>query len=202
MIVFTATGAFGTTPVCLWSRHFGGLDFPVVYSVATDPSGNVVMAGSFEGAVDFGGGYLYSAGNADIFVAKFNAAGIHQWSQSFGDIGDQIAYSVATDASGNVIITGDFSGTVNFGGGNLTSAGSTDIFVAKFNSDGVHQWSKRFGDLAAQHGYSVATDASGSVIITGDFNGTVNFGAFNFTSSGLSDIFVAKYNAAGVYQWS
>ena len=57
----------------------------------------------------------------------------HLWSKRFGDGDDQHARSVAVDASGNVIVTGYFYGTIDFGGGALTSAGGGDIFVAKFD---------------------------------------------------------------------
>jgi len=86
-----------------------------------------------------------------------------------------------------------FIGTVDFGGGNLVSAGGWDIFVAKYDPAGTHLWSQRFGDTEDDHGESVATDASGNVFVTGDFFETVDVGGGNFVSAGLSDIFVAKY---------
>src|SRR5262245_37224475 len=171
-------------------------------SVATDTNENVIVTGYLQGTVNFGGGNLTSAGGPDIFVAKFNSGGVHQWSQRFGDVSSQHAFSVATDASGNVIVAGYFQGTVNFGGGNLTSAGFEDIFVVKFNAGGVHQWSQRFGDSSRQNAYSVATDASGNVIVTGGFVGMVNFGGGTLTSAGSEDVFVAKFNGVGVHRWS
>ena len=112
-----------------------------------DGSGNVFVTGIFSGTVDFGGGNLVSAGSVDIFVAKYNANGVHQWSKRLGGTGGEIGQAVAVDGSGNVVVTGDFSGTVDFGGGNLVSAGSSDVFLAKYNASGVHQWSKRFRSL-------------------------------------------------------
>jgi hypothetical protein len=193
---------FDTTGTHEWSQRFGDVTDQSAYSVATDGSGNVIVAGGFVGTVNFGGNDLTSAGLADIFVAKFDAAGVHQWSQRFGDQDNQLPKSVATDASGNVIVTGDFAGAVDFGGGSLTSAGSGDIFVAKLNSAGVHQWSQRFGDQTNQVPQSVTTDANGNVVVTGGFGGTVDFGGGALTSAGLDDIFVAKFGAGGVHQWS
>ena len=131
-------------------------------------------------------GCLTIAFHADVWAATL-------WSKRFGDASSQVGNSVATDASGNVIVTGSFQGTVNFGGDTLTSAGSDDIFVAKFDAAGVHQWSQRFGDATSQVGQSVATDASGNVIVTGSIQGTVNFGSGTLTSAGTTDIFVAKF---------
>ena len=184
---------FGSDGGHLWSKRFGDGASQYAFAVAVDASENVIVTGYFYDAVDFGGGALTSAGLKDIFVAKFDPDGAHLWSKRFGDGSDQEPTAVAVDASGNAIVTGDFWGSVDFGGGALTCAGADDIFVAKFGSDGAHLWSKRFGDGNAQHANAVAVDASGSVIVTGDFNATVDFGGGALTSAGGSDIFVAKF---------
>ncbi|MDH3217262.1 MAG: hypothetical protein OEN01_13420, partial [Candidatus Krumholzibacteria bacterium] len=163
---------------------------------------NVVVTGDFQGTVDFGGGNLVSAGSTDIFVAKYDASGAHQWSQRFGSTNSDAGYGVAVDASGNVVVTGEFRGTVDFGGGNLVSAGSDDIFVAKYDASGAHQWSQRAGSTNLERGYGVAIDASGNVVVTGPFQGTVDFGGGDLVSAGSTDIFVAKYDASGAHQWS
>ena len=185
-----------------WSQRFGSTSYDAGYSVAVDGSGNVVVTGYFQGTVNFGGGGLVSAGSLDIFLAKYNAAGAHQWSQRFGDTSADYGYSVATDGSGNVFMTGAFPGTGNFGGGGLVSAGGTDIFLAKYDAAGAHQWSQRFGSTGFDWGYAVAVDGSGDAFVTGRFTGTVDFGGGGRVSAGTDDIFLAKYNAAGAHQWS
>jgi hypothetical protein len=185
-----------------WSQRFGVSGHQYAQAVTTDASGNVFVAGYFDGTVNFGGADLVSAGAEDIFVVKFNAAGAHQWSAHFGDAGGQFCYSVATDAAGNVYLPCNFTGTVDLGGGVLTSAGSSDIALARFNAAGTHQWSQRFGDTNAQYGFSAATDPSGNVYLGGWFAGTVNFGGTALTASGGYDVCLAKFNAAGAHQWS
>ncbi|MDH3217711.1 MAG: T9SS type A sorting domain-containing protein, partial [Candidatus Krumholzibacteria bacterium] len=91
-------------------------------------------AGEFQGTVDFGGGNLMSAGGYDIFVAKYDSSGVHQWSQHAGSTAEDYGADVAVDAAGNAVVTGVFQGTVDFGGGNLVSAGGYEIFVAKYGS--------------------------------------------------------------------
>ncbi len=203
--VWTLAGVSSPAPaltvVHLWSQGFGGVSNDDGNSVAVDGAGNVLVTGSFAFTANFGGSDLTSMGSSDIFVAKYNAAGVHQWSQRFGGTLNDYGLSVAVDGSG-VLVTGSFEGTVNFGGSDLTSAGGSDIFVAKYNAAGVHQWSQRFGNTGSDVGYSVAVDGSGNVLVTGHFNGTVNFGGSDLASMGSRDIFVAKYNAAGVHQWS
>ena len=187
----------------LWSQRFGDPDWEGCWSVALDGSGNVILTGYIDGSVDFGGGPLTSAGYADIFVAKFDGGGNHLWSQRFGDVNDQYGESVAVDGSGNVIVTGQFLDTVDFGGGLLTSGGGVDIFVAKFDPGGDHIWSQRFGDAGGQIGESVAVDGLGNVVVTGDFwDGTVDFGGGPLTSAGNKDIFLAKFDPNGNHVWS
>jgi hypothetical protein len=76
-----------------------------------------------------------------------------------------------------VVATGSFEGTLDFGGGALTSAGSSDVFLVALGlAAGGHQWSRRFGNTSAQRGLDVDVDASGGVYVVGDFAGTVDFG--------------------------
>jgi hypothetical protein len=200
--VLMAASAFAFTPAHLWSQRFGSMGNDSGQWVAVDGSGNVFVTGYFNGTVDFGGGGLVSAGSEDIFLAKYDAAGVHLWSQRFGSTSYDRGNSVAVDGLGNVFVTGYFNGTVDFGGGGLVSAGSYDIFLAKYNADGVYQWSQRFGSTGMDIGNSVAVDGLGNVFVTGYFNGTVDFGGGGLVSAGSFDIFLAKYNAAGAHQWS
>ncbi|MBI4702640.1 MAG: hypothetical protein HY744_16080, partial [Deltaproteobacteria bacterium] len=120
------------------------------------------------------------------------AAGGHLWSKRFGDESYQYGWAVAVDGAGNVFLASGFDGTVDFGGGPLVSAGNWDVFVAKLDQDGKHLWSKHFGDAESQWAYGVAVDTAGSVLVTGEFYGTVDFGGGPLASAGNDDIFVAK----------
>jgi hypothetical protein len=112
------------------------------------------------------------------------------------------AYDVALDGSGGVVVAGAFTGTMNFGGGPLASAGLYDIFLAKFDPTGALQWSKRFGGSGTDVATGVALDAAGNIVITGSFQNTVSLGGASLVSKGGDDIFVAKYDAAGNPLWS
>ena len=194
---------WATTVVHQWSQEFGdNPDGQYSYSVAVDNLGNIIITGKFSGTVDFGGGDLTSAGNSDIFLAKFDQSGAHLWSFQYGDSDWQEGLSVAVDNSGNMIITGKFMGGVDFGGGTLTSAGDYDIFVAKFHSSGVHQWSQGFGDSVYQSGTCVTADQWGNVTIAGTLRGTVNFGGGNLIGAGSNDIFVVSFYQNGNHNWS
>lgn len=186
----------------LWSRRFGSSLADMGYGVATDGAGNVLVTGQYVGNADFGGGPLVSAGSTEIFLAKYDAGGAHQWSRRFGNNSTDVGRAVVVDGSGNVILTGYCSGTVDFGGGGTAALGNDDAFVAKFDAAGTHQWSRRFGGVGDDIGYSVAVDGAGAVVATGFFQGTMNAGGGNLVSAGVADIFVAKYDAAGAHQWS
>jgi len=83
-------------PSHLWSHSFGGALPDAGYAIAFDPSGNVLVTGSHSGAVDFGGGPLNSNGGEDVFIAKFGAQGVHQWSRSFGRPRNDRGFGVAS----------------------------------------------------------------------------------------------------------
>lgn len=191
-----------------WARAFYGslgTENDIGQAVAVDRQGNVVVAGKFQGTVDFGGGPLTSAGQFDIFLAKFSASGTHLWSKRFGngngDWNGDRANCVAVDSSDNIIVGGGFQGNVDFGGGQVVGRGISDIFVAKYSPAGSHLWSKGFGNTQNDQAAGLVADASGNVIVTGDFAGTVDFGGGPRTSFG-NDTFLAKFTPVGGHLWS
>ncbi len=121
---------FSLQGLVLWSKGF--LASGKSTHVAVDGAGNVVLTGYFMSSVNLGGGLLTSAGNYDAFVAKYAAAdGTYLWADRFGGAGNDIGYGVAVDGIGDVVATGFFAQTVNFGGISLTSTGPQDIFFIK-----------------------------------------------------------------------
>ena len=93
---------------------------------------------------------------------------------------------------------------MDLGGGTLSNAGHTDLFVAVFARDGSHVWSKRFGGAGSDDVASLDIDDSGNIMVAGSFDDTLDFGGtplMSVLSPNLSvpsrDIFVAKLTAAG-----
>ena len=203
----TTVTVSGSGGAFLWSRGFGGptfVDAVVVRAVAGAPNGDLVVAGYFSGTVNFGAGNLTSAGGNDIFVAEYATdTGAPVWFRRFGGVGNDFAGGVAVDGSGNVILSGGITGSVDFGGGPLTSAGDYDVFVVQLSPSGVYRWARRYGGTGSDSGASVAVSATGDVVAAGTFNGTVNLGGGSLTSAGDSDVFVAAYaGATGAHLWS
>jgi hypothetical protein len=108
---------------------------------------------------------------------------------------------VAATPQGHVVMAGAFSGTASFGGGPLNQQGVGDnVYVAEFDCAGNHIWSKRFGAPTVMNGDSVmalSVGVDGSVLITGLFQGSIDFGTGPLTSIGTRDGFLAKLDAAG-----
>lgn len=184
-----------------WSKQFG--DTANLYDplIAVDGLDNVLVVGTLWGSLDFGDGPIQSAGDGDVLVAKFDSAGNYLWAKSFGDVGSQRGNGIAVDNAGNIVVTGAFSGSVDFGGGPLTSAGDSDVFIVKFDTDGEWVWNRRFGDTNSQEGENVAMDQTGNVLVAGSFAGTVDFGGGPLTAP-LVDVFTIKLDAFGDHIWS
>ena len=128
--------------------------------------------------------------------------------QSSASTGSTVApASVSTLADGSTIVTGQFSGTVDFGFFRLTSSGSADIYVAKVDASGEYVWAVRAGGSNSSSwdtGRGVSVLADGSAIVTGSFRGTADFGEFTLVGDSLErdDMFVAKISASGAFVWA
>jgi hypothetical protein len=164
----------------LWSRAFGGSGDDVAYGVDVDDGGNIAVVGSFQMTMSLGGNPLTSAGLSDIFVAKFSPLGNHLWSLRVGGTGIDVDYAVAVDGSGNVVLAGGYQYT----------QGQWDVLVAKYSAAGAPLWSRNYGSTANDLGFGVAVDRGGNVLVTGYFQGTINFGGGPLTSAGLTDGFL------------
>src|SRR5260370_23005516 len=123
------------------------------------------------------------------------------WAVKAGGSDIDTGYGIAADASGNVYVTGFFSGTASFGNTNLSSSGSEDIFVAKYDAAGTLQWARPAGGSACYESLGIAVDRTGNVFVTGFFQGNASVGPTNLSSTGQSDVLVAKYDAAVNRVW-
>jgi len=171
--------------------------------VATDGIGNSYSTGLFTGSMDINGQGISTLGSEDIFLVKYNSSGDLVWGRTIGDTLAQVSYSVATDKSNNVLITGYYYGTVDFGGNFITSVGSSDIFVAKYNQNGGLIWVRSFGGGSTDQGISVVSDNLGNVIVLSYFQNTANFLGTNLSSRASSiDFAITKLNNAGNIIWA
>ena len=169
----------------LWKRQLGTSELDLSGGVATDGEGNVYISGLTGGSL---GGP--SRGGFDAFVAKYSADGALLWTGQLGSDDNDGSGSVATDAEGNVYLSGFTNGSL---GG--PSRGGSDAWVAKYSAGGALRWKRQLGTPQDDSG-SVATDAEGNVCLSGFTNGSLGG-----PSRGGSDAWVAKYSAGGALRW-
>ncbi|MDB6029391.1 MAG: hypothetical protein JWM68_5614, partial [Verrucomicrobiales bacterium] len=206
LLFFLVSPLCAQTPVFTWVKTAGASTNDSAKFVTTDPQGNVIVTGYFRETVTFGQTNLTTTdGNLDGYVAKYTTNGTLIWIRQIsgdGSVGD-VGYGVTTDSSGNILVTGNFSGTATFGGTNLVSAGSHDMFLAKYDPSGNVLWATRAGGANDDIGLHVAVDSSGNSIVTGYFRNLCSFGTTNLNSgsSNFSDSYVAKYNSSGQLLW-
>jgi hypothetical protein len=133
-----------------------------------------------------------------------------QWAKTFGTASAEKAYSIDTDKTGNIYVTGVLLGTMDFDPSantfNLTSAGQSDIFLASYTTTGDFRWAFKVGNTVGDEGLAVVVDASDNVIITGDMYGPADFdpstNTFTVTPQAYNDPFLAKYDSQGNLKWA
>lgn len=180
-----------------WSVAHGGLGDDSVKALAVDAAGNAVVAGEFTGTSVQGTNTLPSAGQTDIFVARFDRTGALQWARRFGSLGFDGAAAVALDTNGNAFVTGYFERAVSFDGVTLTNTSPTsytDLFVLKLDAAGQTVWARRLGMAStADTGRGIALDADGNVLVAGQ--------AKDVTGVTAGRVYVAKLSPTGTLVW-
>jgi hypothetical protein len=192
-----------------WAKIEGHYAYDYGYGITTDNAGNVYVVGKYEEEnADFSGTLVPCQGNHDIWVAQYSPSGALNWIRTAGGITGDYAWGVATDNT-YVYVSGEIEGsneTIVFVGSpiTLTCTASNDIFVAKYDVSGSLIWARSAGGIEYEKSTSVTYDNSGNVYICGLYTGTVTFGGnttINCTTDDYADMFVAKYDANGNFQW-
>lgn len=190
----------------LWDRSLRDTNanqWQEIYGAATLSNGDVVAVGRCYVAIDFGAGDV--ACNAwDAFAVRLKASdGSVVVGKVFpGDAQDQRLAAVAVDGADNVYVVGAAFGTINFGGGDLVSLGSTDIVVASLDANLDYRWSRIAGSSAEETGTSVAVNKAGRVAIGGYAVGSLDLGGGDMPAAGGYDAVLAAYDEAGVVQYT
>jgi len=185
----------------LWVTAAGGTNFDEGRGVGLDAAGNCYVTGIFSGVAKFGDTNLTSRGQTDMFLAKYDNLGGLVWARTIGGTNIDETRGLAVDSQGNCHLTGLFNGSAVFAETNLTSRGASDVFLAKFDTDGRLLWVQQAGGPDIDEGHAVALDAAGNIHLTGSFGGVADFGSTNLSAGGQADIFTALFGPSGNLLW-
>jgi len=202
-----------------WAISVGGVADDGGYGITSLSDDSTVVTGGFYGTATFGQGepneiMLFSTGNlnAEIFIARYNPDGTLAWAKSAGGTSSECGSAVTSLPDDSTVMAGYFEGSATFGQGEpnqvtLISAGSGDIFIAQYNSNGMLAWAKCAGGLGWDSGDEITTLSDNSTVVTGCFEASAIFGQGEpnetaLISAGNYDIFIAQYNPDGSLAWA
>ncbi|MDC3987281.1 SBBP repeat-containing protein [Polyangium jinanense] len=170
----------------IWAKISAGAGKASANAVAVSPTGAVAVAGQFQGTFDLGGKPMTNPDLDDAFVSVLTAGGAQTYTLRFGDETFQRADGVAFAPNGDLLLAGAFTGSIDLGGGAIPSAEGFDMFLGRFAAkDGCLEWGRGYGGPLVQSPQSLVFDpASGNVVLTGSFGGTVDFGLGPVSAAG------------------
>ncbi len=205
-----------------WTRTVGGMDSfrdgASGKGVTTMANGDILIAGSFRGTADFDPTDGVDERTAEEgffrgYVLALLTDGTYGWTITFAEgVGDTFGSRVARGPDQSILITGAFSGELDFDPGTQvathTSAGSRDIFVMKLFGDGSYAWTRTFGGTGLDQGTGIAVALDGNILITGTFQGSADFDPTEgidvhfAVGSRVDNVFVTKLHDDGSYGWT
>jgi hypothetical protein len=186
-----------------WAKALGGTLYDGGTSIVVDSNGEIVVSGVFRDTVNFGGEDLISAGEGDIFLARYSREGAHLWSKRFGGPQEDNA-RISLDGNGDILLVG-LGVEVSFGGVALGTPGERTILVAKLlGKSGAHIWSTGFSAPMSAGANGVSADATGDVYVCGGFDSAQFAAGGNpLIYKGGIDGYVAKFAGInGKHIWS
>jgi len=202
-IYFSLITSFSFGQNWIWAFSGGNTLTEEAKSISTDLNGNAFVAGVFKDSIFNGNNKLYSHGNDDIFIAKFDNSGNLLWTRCFGGSqNDGYGVCLKTDLYGNCYVTGAYSYTAHIGSLTLSNGYSNNVFLLKFNSIGNIIFAKDYLSSGSSVGYGIDIDFAQNCYITGYFYNELFAIPNNVQSVGSHDIFIAKTDIQGNIIWS
>ena len=192
---------FGASGKLRWARTIEGR--LTLAALAVDADDNIYAAGTYQADL----GYRWGDPDDEMgFLAALTPDGEVRWSKYFGGSGPQFVHAIALTTDGSVAIAGTSYGSVDFGGGSVGHRGTyTNDFVATFDTDGNHQWSRRFSDGSRPNDlYCITAMPDGGLAIAAYFPLDEDFGSGSLAPD-ASDEFspmVVAFDASGNYRFA
>ncbi|MGE5313844.1 MAG: T9SS type A sorting domain-containing protein, partial [Acidobacteriota bacterium] len=203
IILRTAPDLYSQVPSFTWAQSvLGRVEF---LGIGVDSAGNSYFSGEINGAIRIGQQEFSTAGVSNCILAKLDVAGNFIWVKQEGGMTSFWPRDLAADASGNIYLTGGFTGSrLMLGSVSVTGNGENDAFLAKYNTNGECLWAVPIGGKSIDVGLGVTMDLKGNCYVTGTFQGTAAFGNGKalITQANATDMFVAKYDSYGACLWA
>jgi hypothetical protein len=187
----------------IWSKtlyttsNFGSDAILNVFTKGND----VYVTGNYSFDAYFDNDTLINNGSWDIYIAKFDATGQNQWAITAGGTGTDKGYDIYVNSSDEIYATGYFKDTAYFDTTQVISVGNTDMYLAKYNSNGNLTWINTYGSLGLDLAAKIVVDENENIYTTGRYNGSITFGSTTLTSVS-SDAFIAKFDNTGNPIWA
>ncbi|MCX6273909.1 MAG: SBBP repeat-containing protein [Bacteroidetes bacterium] len=188
-----------------WANAAAGQGFDYGNYITTDDSGNVYVSGQFEYDCYFGTKMVSTAGQHDIFLAKYNSAGTLKWLKSAGGSDGDAGHGIGMDANRNIYTSGEFETTCHWTASDSATVGGNginNIYITKYDNNGNLIWLRNAVSNGDSRGRALVTDTAGNSYFTGSFSRNCAFGSINLTYFGSGDAFLAKYDKNGNAIWA
>ncbi len=212
MALALTPGAAQTLPRLDWGTYHGGASGEAFRDLYTDKDGYTYVIGSTmsPGGISTPGSQQpMPAGGPDVYLAKYSPDGTRLWATYFGGPDADQGQHVTMDTTGGFLyitgFTSSATGIVTVGAYQGLLLGSTDAFLAKFDTSGTLIWSTYYGGSEGETCNAVTVDPDGHVTITGWTNSPDNIaspGAYQPVFRGQQDIFIAQFDGNGARRWS
>ncbi len=185
-----------------WTKQSGTAENDSGDTIAIDSAGNIYIAGTTSGGLDGNTNAGGDTGTSDLFLIKYNSSGVKQWTKQLGSTEDESVSGIVLDSAGNLYITGSTAGGLDGNANAGGTTGTTDLFLIKYNSSGVKQWTKQLGSTEDESVSGLVIDAAVNLYITGSTAGGLDGNTNAGGTTGTVDLFLVKYNSSGAKQWT
>lgn len=194
---------FDANGACLWAKMGTGNSTDYGNEINVTPDNAVLTIGFANKGIAFENTTLSNATTHGMFVCRHASNGLLQWARLFSATGDVAGRGISSDANGNTLITGTFSGVLTVGTISLTATSANgDVFIAKLDAKGDALWAKRFGHKGENYARGIDTDGEGNIYVSGVYDTQIGLGSTNLTSNGQRDIFLTKLDRNGNTLWA
>ncbi len=174
----------------IWTRQWGTPGNDQGAGIGLDSEGYIYATGYVAGSLH----EQHHEGGDDAFLVKFDGDGNIMWTRQWGTPGNDAGYALAVDSDDNIYVAGRTPGSMD----GQPHTGNFDLFLTRFNSDGIWIWTRQWGTPDEDRALGIATDTEGNIYVTGFTEGSLD----GNPARGSRDGILTKFTRFGVISWS